>query len=110
VGRWVSAAGCQALAAALASVLGTGTCAAAPVTHCHAHPSCPAVAAVARAYCPHLPHCSAVAIQPPWLSISCSLLQVPAFLADSSRLFEEILAAEDAMDGQAVEGILQRVS
>ena len=33
-----------------------------------------------------------------------------AFLAESSSLFERILAAEDAMDGGAVEAILQQAS
>ncbi|KAL4420317.1 hypothetical protein ABPG77_010222 [Micractinium sp. CCAP 211/92] len=36
--------------------------------------------------------------------------KVAAFLAESSRLFEQILAAEDAMDGSAVEAILQEAS
>lgn len=35
--------------------------------------------------------------------------QVDAFLAESSRVYEEVLAAEDAMDGAAVEAILARV-
>lgn len=39
---------------------------------------------------------------------STAVAQVDAFLAESSRLFEQILAAEDAMDGKAVEGILQQ--
>lgn len=39
-----------------------------------------------------------------------SAVQVAAFLAESSRLFEQILAAEDAMDGSAVEAILQEAS
>ncbi|KAL4434437.1 hypothetical protein ABPG75_000878 [Micractinium tetrahymenae] len=35
--------------------------------------------------------------------------KVDTFLEESSRLFEQILAAEDAMDGKAVEAILQQM-
>lgn len=46
----------------------------------------------------------------PWLPRLPAAVQVGAYLEESSRLFERILDAEDALDGRAVEAILAEVS